>query len=551
MNLNDSGAGSLRQAILDTPAGGTVDFQPDLTGTIALSTGELAITHALTIAGPGADAITVSGSHASRLFNIASASTVAISGLSIADGQASQGGGISVDGTLNISNCVISDNASSGNGGSIFIGTMGALRIDNSTVSDNTAANSGGGIFTTTGSLSISDSTLSGNHASNGSGGAVNTSSSHATFDGLTFQDNGCTSGDGGGGAINAEDMLSITDCSFLNNTSDSTPGGIARGGAVWGRTMTISGSTFSGNTAGNTASGSTGLGGAIHADNTSTIVNTTIVGNTVNGHTDLSGGGGVGIGFSTMTIRSCTITGNTDNSGVGGGGILNQHGFTLTLRNTIVAGNTAATADNGPDIRGSVATTGSVNNLIGIATGTYSGPGNGVQGNQVGSASAPIDPLLDTLQDNGGPTKTMALLAGSPALNAGDPNERGVADQRGVVRAGGVNIGAYQASADHLVFQQQPADTPAGETMASVIIQVVDKFGNVVAGDSTHTITVSIGTNPGGGTLSGTLTLTVTNGVATFSDLSIDLPGTGYTLHATIGGGSLPAIDSDPFNIT
>jgi hypothetical protein len=61
--------------------------------------------------------------------------------------------------------------------------------------------------------------------------------------------------------------------------------------------------------------------------------------------------------------------------------------------------------------------------------------------------------------------------------------------------------------------------------------------------------ITLSISTNPSGGTLSGTLTLTVVNGVATFSDLSIDLAGMGYTLHASVGGG-LPDLDSNPFNI-
>ena len=54
----------------------------------------------------------------------------------------------------------------------------------------------------------------------------------------------------------------------------------------------------------------------------------------------------------------------------------------------------------------------------------------------------------------------------------------------------------------------------------------------------------------PGGGTLSGTLTVTVVNGVATFGDLSIDMAGMGYTLHATVDGG-LPGLDSDPFNIT
>jgi hypothetical protein len=78
----------------------------------------------------------------------------------------------------------------------------------------------------------------------------------------------------------------------------------------------------------------------------------------------------------------------------------------------------------------------------------------------------------------------------------------------------------------------------------------VVDQFGNVVTSDNTDTITLSIGTNPNGGTLSGTLTLTVVNGVATFSDLSIDLAGAGYTLHAKVGGG-LPDIDSYSFNIS
>jgi hypothetical protein len=70
------------------------------------------------------------------------------------------------------------------------------------------------------------------------------------------------------------------------------------------------------------------------------------------------------------------------------------------------------------------------------------------------------------------------------------------------------------------------------------------------VTSDNTDTITLSIGNNPSGGTLSGTVTVTVVNGRATFSNLSIDMTGTGYTLHATVGGG-LPDIDSNPFDIT
>jgi hypothetical protein len=83
------------------------------------------------------------------------------------------------------------------------------------------------------------------------------------------------------------------------------------------------------------------------------------------------------------------------------------------------------------------------------------------------------------------------------------------------------------------------------------VLIQDIgDQFGNVETGDNSDMITLSIGVNPGCGTLSGTLTLTVRGGVATFSDLVIDQPGVGYTLHAHVGG-RLPDLDSDPFTIT
>src|SRR6516165_8422096 len=96
-NLDDAGAGSLRQAIIDTPAGGTVDFQPGLSGTITLTTGELLINQDLTIAGPGADVLTVSGNNASRVFHIAATSTVEIAGLTVTHGSAGPsgvGGGI-------------------------------------------------------------------------------------------------------------------------------------------------------------------------------------------------------------------------------------------------------------------------------------------------------------------------------------------------------------------------------------------------------------------------------------------------------------------------
>jgi hypothetical protein len=108
----------LRQAIIDTPAGGTVIFRPGLTGTITLTTGELAISKDLTIDSPGASVITVSGNHASRVFDIAATYTVNISGLTIIDGEVlratAKGGGILNAGTLTVTNSTLSGNSAAG-----------------------------------------------------------------------------------------------------------------------------------------------------------------------------------------------------------------------------------------------------------------------------------------------------------------------------------------------------------------------------------------------------------------------------------------------------
>src|SRR5450755_364862 len=104
-NLLDSGPGSLRDAIANTPAGGVLDFQSGLAGTITLS-GGLIVGNDLTIDGPGAGVITVSGNHASGVFGITKG-IVAISGLTIADGASSgSGGGIANFGDLSLTNVV-------------------------------------------------------------------------------------------------------------------------------------------------------------------------------------------------------------------------------------------------------------------------------------------------------------------------------------------------------------------------------------------------------------------------------------------------------------
>ncbi len=183
--------------------------------------------------------------------------------------------------------------------------------------------------------------------------------------------------------------------------------------------TMTVTGCTASGNT--NTA---------IFSDGTATITNSTVTGN--------NNGISISIG-STATIANCTVSGN-------GYGIYNPGAATL-IKNTIATNN--ATGDVSGGASGTFTSGGY--NLIGDGSAA---PGfvNGANGDQVGTAATPINALLGPLQNNGGPTQTMALQSGSPAINAGNnANIPGgvTTDQRGQARikGGTVDIGAFESA--------------------------------------------------------------------------------------------------------
>lgn len=102
---------------------------------------------------------------------------------------------------------------------------------------------------------------------------------------------------------------------------------------------------------------------------------------------------------------------------------------------------------------------------------------------------------------------------------------------------------------ADHVAFSVQPTDTCADATITPAVTVRIEDASNVLVTSSTAAVTLAIGTNPGGGTLSGTLTVNAVGGVATFSDLSIDAAGVGYTLVASSSG--LTSDTSSTFDIT
>ena len=226
-NANDSGAGTLRQAILDASPGDTINFAAGIT-TINLLSDELLIDKNLTINGPGANLLTVQRSSGAdfRVFHIDSTSVVAnISGLRIANGHApanfttdgASGGGIANGGALTIRNCTISGNTS----GALFFGRS-----------------EGGGIYNR-GLITISGSTISGNTAVFG-GGIDNAGNATITSCTISANSNGNLGGSEGGGIENGG-TVDITSCTISGNSAEGNPGGgIANGGTVRARNTII-----------------------------------------------------------------------------------------------------------------------------------------------------------------------------------------------------------------------------------------------------------------------------------------------------------------------
>jgi uncharacterized delta-60 repeat protein len=208
-NTNDSGAGSLRQAIADAVPGSTIDFDPNVFATsqiITLTSGHLVIDKNLTINGPGATLLSISGNNATNMFNVKSGVMVTLNGMTIRDGRAEYGGAIQNNGALTVSYCTVSGNTAI-SGGAIFNVNGSILTINSSTVSGNSAApsHSGGGIFNF-GSITVSDSAISGNTAYRG-GGVVNTAQCDeygVCYDSTAHFINSTISGNTGGGVLNS-----------------------------------------------------------------------------------------------------------------------------------------------------------------------------------------------------------------------------------------------------------------------------------------------------------------------------------------------------------
>jgi hypothetical protein len=345
-------------------------------------------------------------------------------------------------------------------------------------------------------------------------GGAVS-NAGHATLLNDIIMSNAASQGAG----VFSGGTLMMSDCTLEGNTADQG-GGIHNSG-----TMTVTDSTVTGNMAsqgggilnsgqltmtgttvwGNTTIAVVGQGGGLLNQSAMTLTNDTIAGNKA------SQGGGVFTFGGPATFVNCTIAGNTASSG---GGIYRGIGNpTITLKNTIVARNTS---DNRTDIDGAISSMG--HNLFGIGTGV-----SGLSSSDLaGTNEEPLDPMLGPLQANGGPTLTMELLPGSPAIDAGDNIGVAQFDQRGPgflrIVGGTVDIGAFEAQPGPATHFQvsTPAEIISG-TPFDITVIALDAFGHIAVG-YVGTVTVNSSDTDPGVTLPADYTFTAGDeGVHTF----------------------------------
>lgn len=416
-NNSDSGPGSLRQAILDANAGGggTITFS-NVRGVIDLVSGLPVLTANITISGPGASELALTNSNRlpRSILTNSTANTAAISCITISgtlDNYGTLGmldslvgnqfnpshAGLYNSGTTTLSRCTFTGNRVPDNADAIE--NDGTINMDHCAITNN----QGGGDVASSGTVTMDNSVVSG----------------HSYFTSSS------------GGVINDGGFVVLRNCSITNNDS-------VEGGGIWNAgSLAVTNCLITHNRAAYSDVGE--VGGGLYNVGFAILENTTISGNFA-----LGAGAGIWNGGSARLLN-CTVTSNTAIHRVdiqsGGGGIWSDERAVSQSKNSIIAGNNASDTNATlipDDIRGSLESFG--HNLVLSANGWPQAGYNSTD--LIG-----VDPMLGPLQDNGGPTWTHALLAGSPAIDAADPVGAPADDQRGVPRpqGPGIDIGAFE----------------------------------------------------------------------------------------------------------
>ncbi|MEM9155165.1 MAG: choice-of-anchor Q domain-containing protein, partial [Cyanobacteria bacterium P01_F01_bin.33] len=399
-DLGETGAAA---TFIQLPVG-TFAFALNGDGEDLAATGDLDITSDVTIQGAGADVTIVDANELDRVFQVLETGKLTLEGVTVTGGQVeSRGGGIFNDGgSLTVKNSVISGNSS----GSGIFNNSSSSGLASLTVTDSIiSGNDGGGIFNR-GTVSVANSTISGNSTNIGGGGIHNggtASIAASTISGNTARI--------GGGVYN-DGLINIADSITSNNTAALSGGGIYNEVG----TANIIGSTISGNFA--------SYGGGVYNRyySYSTFETISIKDSTISDNSASNDGGGI-FNYSTIAVENSTISGNF--AGSNGGGFFNA--YLSSIESTIIGNNTASQYSN---LRNSDGTVDVSNSLI-------ESDADQITGINVDNIAS-VDPQLDPagLQNNGGPTQTIALLPTSPAIDTGSNPDDLSTDQRGIPRS-------------------------------------------------------------------------------------------------------------------
>ena len=414
-NCLDHGAGSLRQAVIDDTNSAPIELTQLNCSGITLTTGRINVERDVLIRGPGAALFTIDGARVDRVFNQNSAGTLALYGLTIQRGYTDSFGGgcIYSAGALDLQDTVVRDchvadvgSTSTVKGGAVLV--HGALIVTRSAIVDSDIYSDLGGAV---GGGAVVDGAAVLDHARIDGNAVASSSGNIADVGGI----------DVGGTLLMQYSTVSNNRASGLPNTPGTVGGLRAFAGA------TIAQSTVSGNSADG------GVGGAqlfTQPGVTNVVADSTISGNSAAGISGLSINGATSIVNTTIAFNRETGTSNR--------GAVRISNGSADIQSTIIAANTSANGQAQNVGLGLAGSLGGANDLIGSSP-TVSLPTGTIGG----------DPMLFPLHDNGGPTQTLALRPGSPAVGAGNTVSGYTTDQRGTgfprVVGTSADIGAFE----------------------------------------------------------------------------------------------------------
>ncbi|MCA9007625.1 MAG: hypothetical protein KDA70_20300, partial [Planctomycetaceae bacterium] len=471
-NTDDSGAGSLRDAIAQAnlnAGADTITFDASLASQTIVLSDEILISDGVTILGLGADQLTLDGNGNSRIFNIDDSFeeteiVVELSGLTLTNGFAIDGGAIVNYEDLTITDSIVSGNHASNSlfqaGGGVY-SAAGSLAVTGSYFTENSGYR-GGGIATVNTMLTVTQSTFFANTAQEGGGISFESPYQNdiyiASVRSCSFLQNNVT-GDGAG-ILFEHGQASVSNSIFTDNISDRVGGGIAN---CW-TTLFVENSAFHQNYA-RVYGGGISNGGIFSSEGGGDL---TLLSSTLSENSTVNNGGGYYSNYGLTRIFNSTLSGNSTLHTGGGINVGRPIGVDtysapnvegpaeLEIFNSTITGNTA-------DHRSGIYTIYQIEVTNSIIAGNPADESKPQNSDKITAHNSiiqdSIEGLLDpVLRDNGGPVKTHALLTGSAAIDAGDNTAVSAAgldfDQRGDgfdrIVGGTVDIGAYESQVNH-----------------------------------------------------------------------------------------------------